>query len=257
MTEVDWRARFSEVFSVPASAVEARIWAEVYGDEYPAEVEPYSFISVSELDRFVGELGVRAGEVLADVGCGRGGPGLWVASQLNARLVGIDIAPPALDAARARAAALGLAGVAEFRAGSFADTGLPAASVHAVMCVDALVFAEDKRAAAVEFARIVRPGGRVMLTSWDYHRQPGGGLPQVPDHRPVFAEAGFEILSYDETDQWRERQVRTRELMLAAVDELAAERGTDPEEIRTHLLELAARFPCVTRRVLLVARRRP
>jgi len=32
----DWAAHFSEAFEAPVSAVQSRIWAEVYGDEYPA-----------------------------------------------------------------------------------------------------------------------------------------------------------------------------------------------------------------------------
>jgi hypothetical protein len=48
VTEQDWRARFSETFPAPASAVEARIWGHVYGEEYPAAVDPYNYVSVSE-----------------------------------------------------------------------------------------------------------------------------------------------------------------------------------------------------------------
>jgi len=55
----DWAASFSEVFAQPASAVEARVWATVLGDEYPAEVAPYSYTSRSELARIADE--VRAG----------------------------------------------------------------------------------------------------------------------------------------------------------------------------------------------------
>jgi SAM-dependent methyltransferase len=255
MSEVDWRARFSEVFSVPASAVEGRIFGEVYGDEYPAEVEPYSYVSVTELRRFVDELRLEPGEVLVDLGCRRGGPGLWVASQLDSRLVGIDIAEPALAAARGKADALGLGDVAEFRVGTFDDTGLAEASVDAIMSIDALIFAEDKAAAVGEFARVVRPGGRVVLTTWDYDAALVGPVPQVGDHRPLFAAAGFEVLAYEETEHWRERQDRTRAMELAAVDELAAESGMDPGELRTRLLEVQARSKHIIRRVLLVARR--
>ena len=82
------RAVFAEVFSNPPSAVSARIWAEVYGDECPAEVEPYSYVSRSELDIFVAELGVAPGRrwsmsgvvtaVLA-CGCARDPEAIWSA----------------------------------------------------------------------------------------------------------------------------------------------------------------------------------
>jgi hypothetical protein len=44
--------------------------------------------------------------------------------------------------------------------------------------------------------------------------------------------------------------------MLAAVDELAAESGADPGEVRAGLEEMHATLACMTRRVLVVAQRR-
>lgn len=51
-----WIEIFTSVFQAPASAVEAQIWAQVYGDDFPAELEPYSFTTRSELRRIVEEL---------------------------------------------------------------------------------------------------------------------------------------------------------------------------------------------------------
>ena len=41
----------------------------------------------------------------AFLGCGRGGPGLWLAQQAGAALVGVDLSPVAVDQAAARSAA--------------------------------------------------------------------------------------------------------------------------------------------------------
>jgi SAM-dependent methyltransferase len=255
VTGRDWATLFNETFAAPVSAVAARIWSEVLGDEYPANLDIHSFVSISELNRFAGELRLSPGDVLVDVGCGRGGPGLWVATQTDARLIGIDIAEAALSAARGRALALGIAERAEFRRGSFQDTGLSNASTNAVMSVDALLFAPDKLAAIRELARILVHRGRLVVTTWDYWRQPVGRPPQVPDHRPILQEAGFEVLSYDETSTWLQRQTRIDELMLLAIDELAAETGSDPAEVRQGVEEMHATLACMTRRVLIVAER--
>src|SRR6266581_1205083 len=164
VTGRDWATRFNEVFAAPASAVRARIWGEVYGDEYPATLDTYSEVTLSELNRFVVELRLSPGDVLVDAGCG---------------LIGIDIAETAVNAARVRAVALELADRAEFHPGSFQDTGLSEASVHAVTSIDALLFAPDKLAAIQELARILMPRGRLVVTTWDYWRQPVGRPPQV------------------------------------------------------------------------------
>jgi hypothetical protein len=77
----------------------------------------------------------------------------------------------------------------------------------------------------------------------------------VVDHRPLLEEAGFAVLTYEETDRWRERLEAIDELLLDAVEELAAEMGTDPAEVRQDLIEMSATLASMTRRVLIVAER--
>jgi SAM-dependent methyltransferase len=250
----DWRQVFEETYATDASPVQERIWREVFGDEYPEGVDPYSFVTRSELDRFAREVRVGPGQTLLDIGCGRGGAGLWVAAATGAELIGIDIAEAALVAARDRAKRMGR--TATFRRGEFESTGLDDASVDAVMSVDALLFTPSKPAAFEEFRRILRPGGRLVLTSWDYHSQPVGRPPQVPDHRPPAEAAGFEVLAYDTTDQWRERNERAGQALLDAAEELAAESGEPVEEVRASVREMNATVETMIRRFFLVAQKR-
>jgi ubiquinone/menaquinone biosynthesis C-methylase UbiE len=256
-SQASWAARFEQTFAGPVSAVRARIWQQVYGPEYPSWADPFSYVSVTELRRFARELHAARGQCLVDVGCGRGGPGLWVATVTGARLTGIDLDEAALAAARHRADRAGIAGRASFRQGSFSDTGLPDCSAQAVMSVDALLFAPGKRAAAAELARILVPGGRLVLTSWDYHSQPAGRPAQVADHRPLLERAGFDVIGYEETEAWRDRQERTGQALLAAAEELAAESGDQAAQRRASIAEMNATLACVIRRVLVIAQRRP
>jgi SAM-dependent methyltransferase len=254
--QAEWTARFERSFTGPASAVRARIWRQVYGPEYPSWADPFSYVSVTELRRFASELHVAPGQCLADIGCGRGGPGLWVAAATGAHLAGVDADDAPLAAARRRAAQAGMDGRAGFRLGSFSDTGLPGGCAQAVMSIDALLFAPSKPAAAAELARILAPGGRLVLTSWDYHSQPAGRPPQVSDHRPLLGQAGFDILGYHETDAWRDRQQRTGQALLAAATELAAESGGTAAQRRAGIAEMNATLATMTRRVLVIAQRR-
>jgi ubiquinone/menaquinone biosynthesis C-methylase UbiE len=196
------------------------------------------------------------GELLADVGSGRGGPGLWVAATTGADYLAVDIAAAGLVQVRDQAARLGLAGRVRTAEGSFENLPLPDAGAAAVMSIDALLFTPDKRAATQELARVLRPGGRLALTTWDYHHQPEGRPPQVPDHHPVLKAAGFDVLAYEDTPDWEHRQREIDRLLMDSVEELAAEHGQPVDQVRHNLAEMAATVDTMTRRVLIVAERR-
>jgi SAM-dependent methyltransferase len=250
----DWRRVFESTYSSAASPTQERIWRSALGDEYPEGLDPYSFLTRSDLVRFADEVRVGPGKTLVDLGCGRGGAGLWVAAATGAELIGIDIAEAALVAARERAQRLG--SPATFRRGEFEATGLDDASVDAVMSVDALLFTPSKANAMRELRRVLRHGCRLVLTSWDYHSQPIGRPPQVPDHRPLAEAAGFRVVEYDTTEKWREIAERVGQGLLDAVDELAAESGVAVEEQRGAILEMNATLDTMIRRFFLVAEAR-
>ena len=56
---------------------------------------------------------------------------------------------------------------ASFRAGELTATGLPDASVEAVLCTDAIQFPDEPAVAYQEIGRVLKPGGRVVLTCWE------------------------------------------------------------------------------------------
>ncbi|MFC5992628.1 class I SAM-dependent methyltransferase [Pseudonocardia hispaniensis] len=180
------------------SATRRRIRREVYGSEYPEDVDPRSFVTRSQLRRLAQELRVGPGNQIVDLGCGQGGPGLWAARQTGAGLLGIDLSDHAIASAARRAAELGLADRARFSVGDIVATGLPDATFDAAMSIDVLWAVPDKAGALCEAARILKPGARFVLTSWDRDRTPPGALaPAVGDHRPLLAHAGFVVEHYN------------------------------------------------------------
>ncbi|HZE49212.1 MAG TPA: methyltransferase domain-containing protein, partial [Jatrophihabitantaceae bacterium] len=106
---------------------------------------------------------VRAGERVLDVGCGTGNAAL-LAAQAGAQVVGVDPAARLLDVARDRAAAEQLA--VTFLPGDAAAIPLEDSSADAVVSVFAVIFAPDPEAAAAEMARVLAPGGRIVLSAW-------------------------------------------------------------------------------------------
>jgi SAM-dependent methyltransferase len=250
--QMDLTDVFNEAHANPPSPTTTAVWRAAMGEEYPEGVDPYSWVSRSEL-AVVCDVVLATGGRLADVGCGRGGPGLWVAAATGADLVGIDIAQTGVDAATDTARRLGIE--ASFMLGSFEDLPLADGSVDVVMSIDAFLFSPDKTAATAELGRVIRPGGRLVMTSWDYHSQPADRPPQVDDHRSMLRAAGFEVERYDDTEDWLARQRATTTGMLARLDEIAEEEGADPGEIRAGIEAMEGTFDDMIRRFLVVARR--
>ncbi|HEX4704264.1 MAG TPA: class I SAM-dependent methyltransferase [Pseudonocardiaceae bacterium] len=140
------------------------LFDRAFGADRPSEVDPFSSCTWWTLGQAVATLRVPAGGLLADLGCGRGGPGLWLARALSARLVGVDFSPVAVALATERAADFVPPGRAEFHVGTFADTGLPDGIADGAISVDALPFAPDRAAALAELHRILAPGARAVIT---------------------------------------------------------------------------------------------
>jgi SAM-dependent methyltransferase len=202
-------ADFDRAFSAPPSPGIRRVW-ELADTGLPAEVEPYSFVSADML-RYVGQaLDLSPGHTLVDLGCGRGGPGLWLAREARAWLVGVDFSAAGVAQAAQRAALFGLTGRVRFAVGDLADTGLLQASADAAVSVDAFHFAADPAAAAREVRRILRPGRPLVLTTW---------LPEVAgdvrllvrlrtDWPAVLGGAGFTRIQAETRPGWHDVRAR-------------------------------------------------
>jgi SAM-dependent methyltransferase len=232
-----------------------QIWRAVYGLDYPEEADPFSFVTLTDLRRIAGELRVGRGQTVVDLACGRGGPGLWVARETGASLIGVDFSEVAIEQAQQRAGQLGLSERARFHVADAAATGLPGATADGVISVDSFWLFPDKVGAAAEVARILHPGGRFVFTTWDFDLTPMGWPPQVPHHRDLLRQAGLLLETYEETPDWRRRQVAVYEGILTAEAELVAELG---ESAAADMTAEARQMPAVlgqSRRILVVARR--
>src|SRR5215208_537728 len=74
-TAAEFDGEFATVSGSPGLL---RVWQEASPD-LPPEIEPYSFVSLALLDHVADALALSPGKTLIELGCGRGGPGLWLA----------------------------------------------------------------------------------------------------------------------------------------------------------------------------------
>jgi SAM-dependent methyltransferase len=159
-------ADFDEWYSsMAASPRRDEIVQRVLG--LPPELHSTSLLGWAAIAEVTAALDLQTDRILLDLACGRGGYGLEIARRTGALLIGVDFSKVAIEQAKRQAEAFGLAHRAEFRVGELTATGLDDASVDAIVCVDAIQFAEPVVAGLAECRRVLAPGGRLVLTSWE------------------------------------------------------------------------------------------
>jgi SAM-dependent methyltransferase len=114
-------------------------------------------------DRVIDRLAPGPGVAYLDLACGTGAVAERAAAA-GATVTGVDLAPALIETARARAAERGLD--IDYRVGDCERLELADASFDAVSSTLGIMFAPDHAAAAGELARVVRPGGRIVLAAW-------------------------------------------------------------------------------------------
>ena len=117
--------------------------------------------------RTIERLSLTAGSSVLDVGCGSGASALPAAELVgpSGQVIGVDLAEQLLSLARAKAAERGLNNV-EFRVGDMTALGFPDGQFDAVISVFSIFFVEDMEKQVAELWRMVRPSGKLAITTW-------------------------------------------------------------------------------------------
>ncbi|MDQ7840468.1 MAG: arsenite methyltransferase [bacterium] len=155
---------------------------------------------------------LKPGETVVDLGSGAGLDALLAASLVgpSGRAIGVDMTPEMIAKARANASRLGAANV-EFRLGEIEHLPLPDACADVLVSNCVINLLPDKRPAFSEAFRVLRPGGRLVVSDIvsaapvpDEFKTPelwsaclAGALPEA-DYLGLIAGAGFtsvEVLS--------------------------------------------------------------
>ena len=110
---------------------------------------------------------VGASRVL-EIGAGRGGFSAWIATRFpRASVVAADFSPVAVAKGREHAAALGLVNL-RFEVGDIQRIAHPRGSFDLVISCETVEHVPDPRRALHEVSRVLRGGGRLLLTTPNY-----------------------------------------------------------------------------------------
>jgi arsenite methyltransferase len=115
-------------------------------------------------DQILDRAELRESETLLDVGCGEGLIGFGALERGAESVIFSDVSTDLLDFCREAAADLGVLERCRFVEAAAEDLGpIDGESVDVVTTRSVLIYVQDKAAAFAEFARVLRPRGRISL----------------------------------------------------------------------------------------------
>lgn len=165
--------------------------------------------------KFCQQLGMKAGDQVFELGCGKGRVAAHLASVSGAHITGINIDQGQLDNANAFAEKNGLAGQCDFINADFNQLPLAFADnqFDCIYEIQALSLCRDLEGLFKELNRIIKPGGKFSLLEWvrlpafnpdDVYHQDlmkkikpligAIGTPSPKEYETLLRQAGFKVL---------------------------------------------------------------
>jgi len=175
---------------------------------------------------------LQHGASVVDLGCGKGAVAIPIARDLQFRVHGIDLFPPFLGEARARAESAGISELCRFEVGDLRQA-FKARRKYDVAVLAAVGAIGDHARTVLEVRRIVRPGG-VLVIDDGFLENDAGPTPPGYGYYRSRGETVRELTSHGD---------RMMDERLVPADELREYNRINTELIRRRAAELAARAP--------------
>ncbi len=138
-----------------------QIRREAYGED----IGQHSWVGADEMRGDIDRLKLTPSSRFVDLGCGPCGPLTFVLAAVGCSGTGVELSPSAIRVGRARAASLRIdALLAVHEADLNEPLPFEAGSFDAAMSLDVVLHLRDRSNLFHEVARLLRPGGRFLLT---------------------------------------------------------------------------------------------
>jgi SAM-dependent methyltransferase len=154
-----------ELYSTAYGNFGTQALAQVRRETYGEDLGQSSWVTSQEYRRFFDLLELAPADHVLDVGCGSGGPALFLARERGCRVTGVDVNEAGLQAGLTLARQSGLEDRVLFRRVDVREP-LPFSdqAFDVIVCMDAMCHLPDRRRLLGEWRRVLRPGGRMLYT---------------------------------------------------------------------------------------------
>jgi tocopherol O-methyltransferase len=158
---------------------------------------------------------LKRGDSVCDIGCGYGATAHMLVSDLGANVTGLTLSSAQVEFAQQRA---GTDSRQKYLLRDWLDNGLPSDSFDVAISIESSDHMQDKRRFLAEALRVLKPGGRFVMTAWLSCEAPRDweihhllepicregripGLGTASEYRKWMREEGFDVIGYEDLSQ--------------------------------------------------------
>jgi sarcosine/dimethylglycine N-methyltransferase len=208
-------ARTKKKYETEMFGLLTTVWGEhLHMGLFESPDESLAVASERSTATIAADAGLRAGQRVVDVACGVGGSARSLARTLGVTVEALDISEAQLQRGRDLTRDPALATRIHYANADFHRVPLADGCCDVWWCQEAMLYASDKRRVIEEGLRVVRPGGRLVLSDLlqrrnmpDAERGPfmarlgASHMWTIEDYDDLIAEMGLEVLVRH--DWWR------------------------------------------------------